>query len=136
MNMFIQIVDGAPYGNPIVEDNFRQAFPNIDTNNLPEGWARFERIEKPLISPYEVYEGVIYEQHGDVFKDVHKIREMTNAEKTEKQNNIKQIWADTEGFSSWIFDEETCSFKPPVAAPEDWQSYKWDEETTSWVEVT
>ena len=58
---------------------------------------------------------------------------MTEEEKTEKQNAIKAEWAEN-GFASWTFNEETCSFDPPTEKPDG--DYWWDEETTSWVEVT
>jgi len=39
-------------------------------------------------------------------------------------------------YASWILVEDTCLWKAPVAYPDDGKSYDWDEETTSWVEVT
>lgn len=131
MELYIQIKNGQPFEHPILGDNFRQAFPNVDTNNLPEWAARFERVETPLIGVYEVYEGVTYEWDGKIVKDVHHVRQMTDSEKTAKQNAVKEEWS-TKGFLSWTFDEETCSFIPPVSRPEDGKLYKWDETTTSW----
>ena len=57
MELYIQIVDGQPINHPIVEDNFKQAFPNIDTSNLPPEFARFVRIARPTIGDFEIYEG-------------------------------------------------------------------------------
>ena len=39
-------------------------------------------------------------------------------------------------FASWTLNEDTCLWDAPVARPDDGKSYDWDEETTSWVEVT
>lgn len=39
-------------------------------------------------------------------------------------------------FASWILDENTCLWNPPVAMPTDDKMYRWDEPTTAWVEVT
>ena len=39
-------------------------------------------------------------------------------------------------YASWILVEDTCLWEAPVAYPDDGKSYDWDEETTSWVEVT
>jgi hypothetical protein len=43
-------------------------------------------------------------------------------------------------FPSWILDEETCGWNPPVAYPEvdpeDPIMYTWDEDTTSWIEFS
>jgi hypothetical protein len=36
-------------------------------------------------------------------------------------------------FDSWVLDEETAQWQAPVPMPEG--SYKWDEETLSWVEL-
>jgi hypothetical protein len=132
--LYIRIKDGQPFEHPILGGNFRQAFPSVDTNNLPPEFARFERIEPPTPGVYEVYEGVTYEWIGGIVKDVHHIRQMTEQEKQATQDAVKAAWAE-KGFASWMFDEETCSFKPPVPYPDDVKMYRWDEATTSWVEV-
>lgn len=46
-------------------------------------------------------------------------------------------------YDSWVLDEETCIYKPPLDLPSDAASvdnpdgktYVWDESTTSWKEV-
>jgi hypothetical protein len=38
-------------------------------------------------------------------------------------------------FNSWLLDEETCLWNAPVPMPTDGKMYKWDEATTSWVEI-
>lgn len=38
-------------------------------------------------------------------------------------------------FKSWILNEDTCLWDPPVEMPKDGKRYDWDEATTSWVEV-
>ena len=35
---------------------------------------------------------------------------------------------------SWVLDEDTCQWDAPTPMPEDDKMYKWDEDTTSWVE--
>jgi len=39
-------------------------------------------------------------------------------------------------YPSWTLNEDTCQWESPVAYPDDGKSYDWDEETTSWDEVT
>jgi len=39
-------------------------------------------------------------------------------------------------FASWILNEATCLWDAPVAYPTDGKIYKWNEDTTSWDEVT
>ncbi len=38
-------------------------------------------------------------------------------------------------YASWVLDEATCTWQAPVAMPTDDKMYRWDEETTNWIEV-
>lgn len=38
-------------------------------------------------------------------------------------------------FPSWLLNEQTCLWEPPVAYPTDGKRYRWDEPTINWVEV-
>lgn len=134
MELFIQIRNGQPFEHPILGDNFRQAFPNIDVDNLPESFACFVRVEPPVVGVYEVYEGVTYEWRDSLVTDVHHVREMTTEEVISKQNAVKQEWAEV-GYASWFFDDATCSFLPPIQRPDDGYSYVWDEEVKNWIKV-
>lgn len=37
-------------------------------------------------------------------------------------------------FNSWILDENTCMWIPPVEKPNDDKKYRWDEDSVSWQE--
>ena len=39
-------------------------------------------------------------------------------------------------YASWVLDEGTCLWNAPVAYPTDNKMYRWDEDTTNWIEVT
>ena len=39
-------------------------------------------------------------------------------------------------YPSWVLNETTCLWDAPVAHPDDGNRYQWNEETTSWDEVT
>lgn len=39
-------------------------------------------------------------------------------------------------FASWTLNEDTCLWDAPAPYPTDGKTYRWDEATTSWVEVT
>ena len=109
MELFIQIRDGLPFGHPIYGDNFRQAFPDVDLENLPPEFARFERIEAPTLTPYEVYEGVTYELDNGVYKDMHHTRPMTDAEMSAKIDEAKA----RRHPDDWVFNEAVCAWQPP-----------------------
>lgn len=38
-------------------------------------------------------------------------------------------------YNSWILDEETCTWKPPIDYPDSNIQYIWNEDSQSWVEI-
>ena len=83
MNCYIQIKNGVPFEHPIMEDNFRQAFPDIDVNNLPPEFARFTRKERVVEGTGERYQTMDskYVQNGDAWEDEWHFRDMNEEEK-------------------------------------------------------
>lgn len=39
-------------------------------------------------------------------------------------------------YNSWVLNEATCTWDPPVPMPNDGNKYIWNEDTTSWNIVT
>lgn len=39
-------------------------------------------------------------------------------------------------FASWVLNETTCRWDPPIPYPNDGNRYSWDENTTSWLIVS
>ena len=37
-------------------------------------------------------------------------------------------------FESWVLNENTCQWEPPIPYPTDDKNYLWDESTLNWVE--
>lgn len=134
MNLYIRLKNGQPFEHPIFNDNFRQAFPEVDLTNLPEWVAPFTRVPMPVLGAYEVHEGVTYEWVNGVVSDVHNIRQMTDDEKLAKQNIVKASWLISPNYASWTFNDKTCQYDPPVPRPTDEKRYQWDEVNLTWVE--
>jgi hypothetical protein len=36
-------------------------------------------------------------------------------------------------YASWVLNNDTAQWEPPISMPDDGEKYSWDEETTSWV---
>lgn len=126
MELFIRIKDGQPFEHPIFGDNFYQAFPDVDVNNLPPEFARFERVERPTLGVYEVMVSEIptYELIDGVWKDVWHKRDMTAEEKEAKKQAAIQVaqstWAarpQAENWSAWVLNENTFQYEPPIPRP-------------------
>lgn len=131
-NLYIKIEDGDPVNHPMLESNVLQVYPSIDLNNLPDYLAKFERVPAPTKGIYEILEGPAYHWVDGVVKDVWTVRLMTEQEKLDLQNSIKDSWT---GPTSWQFNEELAAFLPPIPYPDDGKMYSWDEGTVSWVAV-
>lgn len=129
MRMFIRVKNGAAFEHPIAEDNFLQAFPNVDPKNLPPDFARFIRVDRPSLGLFEVYEGVTYEWNGYAYKDEHAVRPMTAKEKTE---TIEKIKATPPG-EGWVFDEESLKWSLPI--PTEGGPWRYDVRTQNFVHV-
>jgi hypothetical protein len=130
MELYIRIKDGKPFEHPIFGDNFRQAFPHIDTENLPPEFARFVRVAAPTVGVFEVCEESVYELVDGVYTDVHNVRPMTAEEKAAK---IEQAKANLR--SNWTLNEETLqSSPPPRPTVKGAYPYKFDLETNQWLE--
>ena len=39
-------------------------------------------------------------------------------------------------FPSWVINDTTCQWEAPVANPNDGKNYRWNEDTTSWDEIS
>jgi len=73
----------------------------------------------------------------------------TNWKQTSYNNSFRKNYAavgftwreDLDGFvppqnyTSWVLNETTCRYEPPVSMPNDGNQYMWDEENTEWTLV-
>jgi hypothetical protein len=73
----------------------------------------------------------------------------TNWKQTSYNSNIRKNYAGIghtydeqrdafippKSYASWVLNETTCKWEAPTAKPDDGKFYRWDEDTTSWVEL-
>jgi hypothetical protein len=121
MNLYIETENGVAKNHPAFEDNLIQAFGSV-----PEHWMPFERVQRPVLNMYQIMESETptYAFVDGVWKDVWHIREMTAEEKeATKQATIKKAkdaWSSRpqiENWSTWVFNEETFNYEPPIPHP-------------------
>ena len=89
------------------------------------------------------------EQAGvDFLNNLYKTRDVWK--QTSYNNNIRKNYAGIgytydqtrdafippKPLDSWILNEDTCLWEPPIAYPSDGKNYEWDETTKSWEEIT
>jgi hypothetical protein len=80
VKLFIFLDGGRPSGHPILESNFREAFPAIDLANLPSNVAVFERVGRPALGEYQKLSHS-YDVVDGVVKDVWRVEAMTAEER-------------------------------------------------------
>lgn len=81
--LVIQMRDGVPYEHPIMLENMYAVFPEFDENNLPEGFAYFERIpfDGSIEVPFDKAPMSRYVVGDDgVVRDVWELRPLTDEE--------------------------------------------------------
>ena len=49
-----------------------------------------------------------------------------------KYDSTRDAFISPKHYPSWILNEDTCRWDPPIAYPDDGKAYRWNEETTSW----
>ena len=49
---------------------------------------------------------------------------------------VRDAFIPPKPFASWLLNETTCLWDAPTPMPTDGKFYRWEESTTSWVEVT
>lgn len=50
-------------------------------------------------------------------------------------DEVRNAFLPPKPFSSWLLNEDSAQWEPPIAYPNDGKIYTWDETTTSWQEV-
>jgi hypothetical protein len=118
MNLYIETENGMVKNHPALANNLIQVFGEI-----PQHWEPFVRVVRPIPTVYQILDGneATYQRVDGVWTDVWPLRDMTDEEKSAKQQAVKDEWAtldQSENYSTWTFDEATCSFVPPVPRPE------------------
>ena len=49
-----------------------------------------------------------------------------------KYDQARDAFIEPKPFDSWILNEETCRYDPPIAYPNDGQNYRWNEQDQQW----
>jgi hypothetical protein len=141
MKFVIRVENGQPVDHPITIENFRQAFPHLDENNLPPEFAEFNRPGRPVLGPYETFtaEESTYQLVNGVWSDVWSIGQITEQQKAGKIAGTHALWViqnqeNNNNWAAWTFDETKCAYVPPIPRPEGGGVF-WQGTTNTWVAV-
>jgi hypothetical protein len=135
MRCFIRIKNGQPFEHPVVESNFRMAFPEIDVDNLPEDWAPFNRMEQP----FDLLKGLFQKpvctytlsSDGITWQDTWNAEDISDDEK----NKIILHYQNNPPGPNQTFDPATLGWSPTPIKPADEKTYLWKIDIGEWVVV-
>ena len=88
--MFIKLENGQPVDHPIMGDNFRRVFPQIDPNNPGPEFAKFVRVDRNDVTQNKVViSGPTYAWVGDTLQDIWETRDMTAEERADYDQSME-----------------------------------------------
>ena len=131
MAHYVKVVDGNVVNGIVAEPEFFDTF--VDSS--PGEWIK---------TSYNMLGGVYYDpatgephadQAGMIAADEGRQRK-NYAGLGYTYDRTRNAFIPPKPFASWTLNEDSCLWEPPVAYPTDGKVYRWDEETTNWVEVT
>jgi hypothetical protein len=124
MAHFAKVVDGTVTQVIVAEPEFFEIF--VDSS--PGEWIQ---------TSYNTRGGVHYNpETGEASADQTKALRKNYAGIGFTYDRTKDAFIPPKPYASWNLNETSCLWESPVAYPEDGQRYAWNEETTSWTEVT
>jgi hypothetical protein len=99
--------------------------------------SRFAIIENNVVVNLAEAESI--EVMGLVMPDIELVLEVTEITGEpfiggEYRPDVKRF-IPYKSYESWIWNEESWSWNPPVAYPADGNMYRWDEEIENWIEL-
>jgi hypothetical protein len=51
-------------------------------------------------------------------------------------DSIRDAFIPPKSYNSWVLNEDSCLYEAPTPMPTDDKRYSWDEETTTWIEMS
>ena len=131
MAHYVKVVDGTVVNGIVAEPEFFDTF--VDSS--PGEWIK---------TSYNMRGGVYYDpatgephadQAGMIAADEGRQRK-NYAGLGYTYDRTRNAFIPPKPFASWTLNEDSCLWESPVAYPTDGKMYRWDEDTTNWVEVT
>ena len=86
-------------------------------------------VEKVIIATAEFFNTYIDDSPGNWIQSL-------SGNKGDTYDSIRNACVPPKPFPSYVLNESTNGWQPPIAHPADGKSYGWNEDTTAWVEIT
>lgn len=85
---------------------------------------------------YNTRGGIYYKPNSDIpSKDQSKALRKNYASIGCSYDAQRDAFIPVKTFQSWVLNEFSCNWEPPIPYPQDGKNYIWDESIINWVEV-
>ena len=122
MGHFAKVQDGVVTQVIVAEPEFFDTF--VDSS--PGRWLK---------TSYNTRGGVHYQPNTNTpSEDQTKALRKNYAGVGFTYNATKDAFIPPQPFASWTLNDDTCLWEPPIAYPDDGNTYRWDEDTTTWIQ--
>jgi hypothetical protein len=113
-------------------------FAQIDENNIVTQVIVIEQdvVDTGLFGDPASWIQTSYNTHGGVHSQGGTPLRKNYAGIGYTYDSTRDAFIPPKPFNSWVLDEDTCLYEAPTPMPDDGKIYNWDEDTTSWVEIT
>ncbi|MBF9235580.1 hypothetical protein [Microvirga alba] len=118
MAHFAKVSDGIVRQVIVAEPEFFETF--VDTS--PGEWIQ---------TSYNTHAGIHYGPNGQPDGGIALRKNFAGIGFT--YDRQRDAFIPPQPFPSWLLDEESCTWQPPVEYPQDGGIYRWDEATRTWV---
>ena len=113
-------------------------FAQIDENNIVTQVIVIEQdvVDSGLFGDPTSWIQTSYNTHGGVHTQGGTPLRKNYAGIGYTYDNTRDAFIPPKPYNSWVLNETTCLWEAPIPMPDDDKMYSWDEETTSWIEIT
>lgn len=124
MAHYAKVTDGKVTRVIVAEAEFFKTF----VDDSPGNWIQ---------TSYNTRGGIHYQPNSDTpSSDQSKALRKNYAGIGWTYDSEKDAFYEPQPYASWTLNTTTCLWEPPIAKPTDGKSYRWDETSKSWVEIT
>lgn len=124
MSHFAKVYEGLVVQIIVAELDFFDTF--VDSS--PGDWIQ---------TSYNTRGGIYYEPNSNIpAPDQSKALRKNYAGLGYSYSKERDAFIPPKPYPSWVLDNFSCLWEPPIPYPNDGHEYMWDESTQSWVQVS
>jgi hypothetical protein len=132
-------MDQFRFNNILIKGNKKMShFAKIDENNIVTQVIVIEQdvVDTGLFGDPNSWIQTSYNTHGGVHTQGGTPLRKNYAGIGYTYDSTRDAFIPPKPFNSWVLNESTCLYEAPTPMPTDDKIYSWNEDTTSWIEIT